>query len=205
MNNLDHQAKEYLALALCGVSSDEIVTMQGKRVQSNLERSHNLSLGRAGVAEFLTALGFVIGERVDNLFTAVTFPEGWQVKRTDHYMWSDLVDPKGHKRAGIFFKPEFYDRKAHMSLCTRYSVKGDYSDANMKDGDRIDRRRFLIDNTTDQRIMAFDGDCFDPLSEEAKAKLAAILPDIENPLAYWDDAPITPDDSALSALIQEGN
>jgi hypothetical protein len=50
----------------------------------------------------------------DELFVDVVLPEGWAIIPTSHAMWSDLVDAGGVKRAGIFYKAAFYDRKAHM-------------------------------------------------------------------------------------------
>lgn len=50
----------------------------------------------------------------DPLFVDVQLPPGWTIKPTDHSMWSDLLDADGKKRAAIFYKAAFYDRKAHM-------------------------------------------------------------------------------------------
>ncbi len=63
-----------------------------------------------------TALGFVRGKDVDDLFCEATLPAGWQKQGTDHSMWSDIVDAEGKKRAAIFYKAAFYDRSAHWYL-----------------------------------------------------------------------------------------
>lgn len=50
----------------------------------------------------------------DDLFMDVILPKGWALKPTDHSMWSDLVDEQGVKRAAVFYKAAFYDRKAFI-------------------------------------------------------------------------------------------
>jgi hypothetical protein len=52
----------------------------------------------------------------DPLFRRVRLPEGWGFRYTDHSMWTDLVDDNGKKRAGIFYKAAFYDRRASIQL-----------------------------------------------------------------------------------------
>lgn len=51
----------------------------------------------------------------DPMFCRVQLPAGWKKRPTDHDMWSELVDDKGVKRAMIFYKAAFYDRRAFMS------------------------------------------------------------------------------------------
>lgn len=58
----------------------------------------------------------------DELFVDVELPEGWSIVPTDHSMHSSLIDEKGRKRAGIFYKAAFYDRSASISFCRRYSA-----------------------------------------------------------------------------------
>ncbi len=62
-------------------------------------------------------LGFKIGQPVegDELFINVEAPEGWELKATEHSMWSDIVDDKGEKRGQVFYKAAFYDRRAFGS------------------------------------------------------------------------------------------
>lgn len=62
------------------------------------------------------ALGFVFGDSADDLFVKATFPKGWKKKVTDHDMWTEIVDERGTKRGGIFYKAAFYDRSAHVYL-----------------------------------------------------------------------------------------
>ena len=68
--------------------------------------------------ETLEAMGVVFKEPVkdDPLFTNVLLPKGWKKVKTDHSMWSDLVNETGKKIASIFYKAAFYDRDAFMYL-----------------------------------------------------------------------------------------
>ena len=64
--------------------------------------------------ERLQELGFKRGEVVsgDPLFTHCTLPEGWRREGTDHAMHGSILDERGVKRVGVFYKAAFYDRRA---------------------------------------------------------------------------------------------
>ncbi len=64
----------------------------------------------------LEEMGIKFGDHVDALFVNVTLPNGWEVRPTDHSMWSELFDADGSVRARIFYKAAFYDRSAHIFL-----------------------------------------------------------------------------------------
>ncbi len=51
----------------------------------------------------------------DDLFLDVELPEGWEIRPTDHNMWSELYDNKNEKRGMMFYKAAFYDRDAFFS------------------------------------------------------------------------------------------
>lgn len=100
----------------------------------------------------LVALGFKLGPVVDGdpIFRRAELPEGWRKERSDHSMWSYIVDGDGYQRCSIFYKAAFYDRSAHMQLnavpTTRaqYDAISAYEDSNELEypgwGDRtIDR------------------------------------------------------------------
>lgn len=57
------------------------------------------------------------------LFRDAALPDGWEIKPTDHSMWSDLVDDIGRIRASIFYKAAFYDRDAFMELLCRFRIR----------------------------------------------------------------------------------
>lgn len=71
-------------------------------------------------------LGFRFGEPVDELFVKATLPPGWTRAGTDHSMHSDILDEKGRRRVGVFYKAAFYDRRADATLIGRYSIQRDY-------------------------------------------------------------------------------
>jgi hypothetical protein len=54
----------------------------------------------------------------DPLFVDVELPAGWTKVKTDHDMWSNLLDADGKIVARIFYKAAFYDRRASMRFET---------------------------------------------------------------------------------------
>lgn len=69
---------------------------------------------RKGVTdEELTALGFKLGQEVDEIFVSCEFPPGW-TNRIDSSYWTTVFDEKGEPRFAMFYKAAFYDRKAHL-------------------------------------------------------------------------------------------
>jgi hypothetical protein len=76
----------------------------------------------------LQALGFTIGDAINELFMKVTMPTGWTIQATDHSMWSNLVDDKGRKRASMFYKGAFYDRDAFLTFNRRFSISSEIPD-----------------------------------------------------------------------------
>lgn len=60
------------------------------------------------------ALGIKILSDADDLFYNVQLPTGWTKRATDHAMWNELIDDRGQKRASIFYKAAFYDRRAFI-------------------------------------------------------------------------------------------
>lgn len=136
----------------------------------------------------------------DPLFYDVRLPAGWKKVPTDHSMWSYLVDADGWKRAALFYKAAFYDRKAHMRLRHRYT----YATRCLSDGTRI--VGYVIDereppkDTPEYRIIwqteplvfptkqaAWDSDADARQDAACKAWLDENLPNWQDPLAYWND------------------
>lgn len=67
----------------------------------------------------LEALGIVRGEPVagDPLFIHATLPTGWTRQASEwHAMTSFLLDERGVRRAAIFYKAAFYDRRADIRV-----------------------------------------------------------------------------------------
>jgi len=136
--------------------------------------------GRPSPQSEWEALGFIFREPEDDIFVNVKFPEGWKKVCSDHAMHSDLVDAKGRKRAGIFYKAAFYDRNAHVYFTGRYSVDA-YNDGicAVRDGNAV---------------LHKIGDCPDGCGYEIKRAMTEAgevwlnenYPDWKNPHAYWD-------------------
>lgn len=72
--------------------------------------------------------GFQWGETTpgDSIFRSCTLPAGWSKQRTDHSMWSNIVDDKGRVRASVFYKAAYYDRSAHINPEHRFQAQGEY-------------------------------------------------------------------------------
>lgn len=133
----------------------------------------------------------------DDLFTHVELPAGWTKKSTDHYMYSDLVDERGRKRATIMYKAAFYDRDASVSFVRRYEATfappGD-------DWSAPEKRYHAVVKDGGKEIWRSE----ETFCEEASAKndwksgldmaqrracgwLKANKPDWESFTAYWDE------------------
>jgi hypothetical protein len=163
------------------------------RGQAELVRSEVLPSDiTAKDRDVLAAWGVVLGAPVENdtLFVHATIPAGWEKRRTDHAMWSDLVDDRGRVRASIFYKAAFYDRKAHLSVTTRYRVEVEYPDgpgyrtkrAHVKDGkgDTLFSMDWMTDS--DEDIRAFR----DNARTAAVAWLDEHRPGWQDPTQHWD-------------------
>lgn len=137
----------------------------------------------------LESLGFVFDNRPvgNELFIKVKFPAGWKKVPTDHSMWTDLVDDRGRKRGGLFYKAAFYDRHAHLSLTRRFSTGIDYTD-------KMSNEEKYICCIFDQGVAVHivgtagkqDWTAQDKLDKDAKEWLRENYPNWEDPTAYWD-------------------
>lgn len=112
---------EHLVGSMIQGSTDYILGQeaQGQAQVVNSDRlPTDLGLGQDARSKY-EALGFVFGEpdAADPMFTPVTLPEGWSRARTEHSMWSKILDERGVERVSVFYKAAFYDRSAHASLC----------------------------------------------------------------------------------------
>ena len=150
------------------------------------------------------AWGIQYGEPVkgDPLFVNVTLPAGWTKRATAHYMHNDLVDDKGHKRGGVFYKADFWDRAADMHVCRRL----EYSTSYEKDDSTYGLVRTSDGSvvfSTDTVALAKWDDCpkeqkaaqkfvaerealRDGVLMQAKQWLMDNYPDYESYGAYWD-------------------
>ena len=137
----------------------------------------------ANSQETLKQMGITLGAEVDDLFVEAQLPDGWTKRATDHDMWSDLLDERGRKRAEIFYKAAFYDRKAHMSLCLRYRQDG-YEPCDegyatiVKDG----KTTLQVIGVREKGDYRLGGEH----NRQAVAWLDSHYPDWKDPLAYWE-------------------
>lgn len=118
-NTSDRDPLLHLMGALDG--SDSYITGMEAAGQRQLVESEALPTQiNGGTLKDFEALGFTFGDPDprDPLFRPATLPAGWKKVRTDHSMWSKIVDDEGRERARIFYKAAFYDRDAFMSLET---------------------------------------------------------------------------------------
>lgn len=160
----------------------------------NSETLPKSMLGRC-TRETLEAMGIVFHKEADDLFVHVTLPTGWKKRATNHSMHSDLLDNKGRVRAGIFYKAAFYDRRAHISLKTRYRVNGYFScdkDGNRSDPETISSHyaTVVMDGETEIHRAGIwahkDYDESTRLEKTAIEWLSNKYSEHNNPLAYWD-------------------
>lgn len=207
-NTNDPAAKEVLLMegmlnVMSGRGLDGLIEGQERRGAEQLAGQRDQLPTNGSTNYEWDRLGFVWGEEVpgDPIFRQVKMPEGWSIKRTDHDMHSDLVDNKGRRRGGIFYKAAFYDRSARISLTTRYSYS--YKD--------VDKNKHGYDGPKYGVVLDADGselyrsEAFsDPVLKEGEKKnwnesayeqalraskkwLDANKPKHEDVYAYWDE------------------
>ena len=155
-----------------------------------IEMINEQVLPKESPIEMLALLGFVFGEDDDDIFVKVKFPDGWIKKATGHSMHTDLLDDKGRKRGGIFYKAAFYDRSANMSLSRRYSVQRNYDGDDSAVQFQVKDCDTVIFETNPVDLSEFKGMEFynksDIEEEIAKVWLLEKYPDYGNPMSYWD-------------------
>ena len=137
----------------------------------------------AGGREHAEALGFAFGAEVDGLFVAVTPPAGWNLRATDHAMWSDILDACDRKRGAVFYKAAFYDRSAHGHWLPRYLITSDW-----KNGDRTPRVFDAVSGETvwmGEPCASSDWTAIEAQEEAGRGWLLENYPDYQNPAAYW--------------------
>lgn len=144
---------------LFGLNPNAIENQEAKGQQELVNSSQLPRIGNFDVKYQYEKMGIkVIGEtKGDNLFLDVELPKGWKLKSTEHSMHNDLIDDKGRKRAAIFYKAAFYDRKADISFVKRIDfrvdrlafLEGNYS---LADGEYVGYKTPYVG-----RVIDFDG------------------------------------------------
>jgi len=145
--------------------------------------------------EQLENIGIVFGQEVDDLFINVGLPEGWKKVASNHSMWSYLYDDKERKRAAIFYKGSFHDRKAHISLINRFSMYYTPEDEYKTDMDYEERKgNNWFGFVKDQDQFIFKTDFIrnpsvteqSKMIEEARNWLENQYPEWEDTTKYWE-------------------
>lgn len=191
-----------LAVTMGGNNVSEAGDAIERQAQSSLVNSttlptdHNDSYDKRGsTKKALIEAGVVFGEVVpgDSLFQHVKLPPGWGKQRTDHYLWSDLVDDKGRKRASIFYKGSAHDREAFMSVTSRFAIRADLKLRHAEEKYRMQvfDGETLIFSTEAVEIGRKDYATQDRVQEEqrqvAREWLAERYPNWQDPAAHWND------------------
>lgn len=175
------------------VGTGNAIEMQEAQGQRSFVASETLPMDGPKAPLEAAGVKFLHPVEGDPIFQFVQLPEGWKKKATDHAMWSELVDDKGRKRAGIFYKAAFYDRSAHFYCDTRFSIHKDYdrkdeSVAQVRDGEQIiftaEPLKHLAGNDRETALKNYAMD--DAVRKAAAEWLAARYPDWQNAAAYWD-------------------
>lgn len=167
--------------------------------EAKLPRKCNFSESIARDAYDHLGIKIVDLTKGDDLFFDVELPRGWKIERTEHPMWTKLVDEKGRERMTIFYKAAFYDREAFSTLLRRfsfdydtksvagigkymYSFVKDYDNTTIWQSDEIlfrDKNDNRIHNETDWEIQ-------DIVKGQAKKWLEQHYPFYERAFDYWD-------------------
>jgi len=145
--------------------------------------------------------GLKIGEVVedDTLWVHAELPQGWQIKASNHSMWSYLYDEEGRKRAGIFYKAAFYDRSCHIQPEQRYAVS---IEAAGEDEYDIEGPQFAVIKDADEEIFRLgpfeskpkpkdkysseNWRAYNIAEEAGEAYMKEHYPDWRKSEAYWD-------------------
>lgn len=189
-----------LGEAMAGRGSVRAIVETERAGQAALVRSIDLPAKMRGDRPIFEAWGIEFGKPIgDGLFVEARLPPGWKKERTDHSLWSKLVDEKGRERAAIFYKAAIYDRDAHMSACQRYRIDGFHNpdcktvaQAAVLDGEKVIWRSERFPITRQNEIGVLDRETGEysvlPIRDQARAQakawLAANKPDWESALAY---------------------
>lgn len=178
-----------------GKSPSLAIEQSEKRGQSILVQSEVLPKKcNYGTREQFENMGIIFKEDADDLFVYVTLPDGWRKEKTDHAMWSKLIDNNGRERASIFYKAAFYDREAFLNIERRYRVSS--YESSDKDGNIVSGEvathfaTYILDAGKPIKLIAvrlkeYKGDEVYKNERDAIAWLSENYPDSDNPLAYW--------------------
>lgn len=190
-----------LQMARTMFGGDTPIEDQEARGQKSFVNSCDLPTKCHTASDILEKIGVRLGEPYpdDPVFCPAILPEGWKKVATDHSMHSDLVDDRGRRRAGIFYKAAFYDRSASISFIPRFMIEENYDDFKGEDY-RNTHIQFMVTDRTGESPFKCDPEP-NPPREEGWEKSEAIrekqtaqcadwlkksFPNWQDLTAYWD-------------------
>jgi len=104
--------------------ADESLPTQGSPI--NPQYIHD-DEARANHEKSWAATGIEFGEATSkDMFVPVKLADGWKKVRTDHPLWTHLIDDKGRIRAEIFYQSAFWDSEAFIRLVRRFTIRKVY-------------------------------------------------------------------------------
>jgi hypothetical protein len=118
ITNTEKTDKAFFLADAVVFGSSESLEMNERSGQAELVAGESLPTDTGGHDEDFLALGFEFGDPIDGdpLFRPAKLPPGWELRGSDHAMWSYVHDSDGVKRVGVFYKAAFYDRRADMYI-----------------------------------------------------------------------------------------
>lgn len=135
----------------------------------------------------------IIGQtKGDTLYFDAELPAGWHIKATDNIWWSEVIDNKGRKRAGVYCKEMCGTGDTFIKFFARYDFY-----ANFNEQDKENMSWVVTDNATELVVfetekMSTDSNerdywvLRDKLTGQCLDFLAKNYPNHEDINAYWD-------------------
>ena len=164
------------------------IEAQEKAGQAALVASTNMPLELRPSREAFEKVGFIFGDKIDDVFQSATLPAGWKREATSHDMHSKILDEQGRERVSVFYKAAFYDRRANAGLVCRYRVETQFPDkSNDLPQDEI---RYIVTDGGKEiyrtpNVKDRDYPAGDRAEKVARDWLAEAAPDAADPTTYW--------------------
>ena len=107
------------------MTSDDIEASESAGQKTMIDSTQ---IPKHGDWEILKSWGIVIIGDADDLFYNAKLPDGWELRSTGHALNTDLIDDRGRKRAALFYKAAYYDRRAEFfAIKDRFVVAQNWS------------------------------------------------------------------------------
>lgn len=110
---------EEMAFLALGTDAVDVINSIG---QNDIKMSEQIPKGDN---KELASIGIIVtgpASQNDNILVNATLPKGWTKKSTNHYMYTDILDEKGRKRASCMYKAAFHDRDGRTTVLQRFSA-----------------------------------------------------------------------------------